>query len=36
MTGTEKRIEWKAKIDAWKASELSAPAWCRSQGINLP
>jgi len=36
MTGTEKRIEWKAKIDAWKASELSATAWCRSQGINLP
>lgn len=36
MTRTEKRIEWKARIDAWKASELSAAAWCRAQGINLP
>jgi|SRR5690625_1686178 len=34
MTRTEKRIEWKAKIDAWKSSELSAAAWCREQGVN--
>jgi transposase-like protein len=34
MTRTEKRIEWKKKIDAWKASDLSVAAWCRAQDIN--
>ncbi len=34
MTRTEKRIEWKARIDAWKASGLSAAAWCREQDVN--
>lgn len=33
MTRTEKRIEWKARIDAWKASGLSAAAWCREQDV---
>jgi len=29
-----KRIEWKARIDAWKVSNLSATAWCRELGIK--
>lgn len=34
MTHSEKRIEWKARFDAWKTSGLSAAAWCREQGIK--
>jgi transposase-like protein len=36
MTKADKRIEWKAKFDAWKASGLSVAAWCREQEINTP
>lgn len=34
MTLSEKRIEWKSRFDAWKASGLSIAAWCREQGIK--
>lgn len=31
MTLKEKRIEWKARYDAWKESEQSIAEWCRDQ-----
>lgn len=34
MTQTDKRIEWKARIDAWKSSGLRVAEWCREQGIK--
>lgn len=36
MTLADKRIEWKAKFDSWKASGLTVAAWCREQGVNIP
>ncbi|WP_096273227.1 IS66 family insertion sequence element accessory protein TnpA [Paucisalibacillus globulus] len=35
MTKADKRIEWKARFDAWKASGLSVAGWCREQGVNI-
>ncbi|WP_425319484.1 IS66 family insertion sequence element accessory protein TnpA [Sutcliffiella cohnii] len=29
MTQTDKRIEWKARFDAWKESGLNVAQWCR-------
>lgn len=34
MNDADKRIEWKARYDAWKTSGLSAAEWSRNQGIN--
>jgi hypothetical protein len=34
MTKAEKRIEWKARFDAWKASGLSIAEWCRAEGVK--
>ena len=34
MTLKEKRIEWKARYDAWKESGQSIAEWCRDQGIK--
>ena len=34
MTKSEKRIEWKTRFDAWKASDLSVAQWCREEGIK--
>lgn len=34
MTKAEKRIEWKARCDAWKASGLSVAEWCREEGVK--
>jgi len=34
MTKAEKRIEWKARFDAWKASGLSVAEWCREKGLK--
>ncbi|MEL4029840.1 IS66 family insertion sequence element accessory protein TnpB [Caldifermentibacillus hisashii] len=34
MNDADKRIEWKARYDAWKTSGLSAAEWSRSQGIK--
>lgn len=34
MTKAEKRIEWKARFDAWKASGLSVAEWCRDKDIK--
>ncbi|WP_404997151.1 IS66 family insertion sequence element accessory protein TnpA [Caldifermentibacillus hisashii] len=28
----EKRIEWKARYDAWEKSGQSTSAWCQDQG----
>lgn len=35
MNIAEKRIEWKARFDAWKVSGLSAAEWCRDQDIKV-
>lgn len=35
MILTDKRIEWKERYDAWKASGLTVAAWCREQGVNI-
>ncbi|PAV27589.1 IS66 family insertion sequence hypothetical protein [Virgibacillus profundi] len=35
MTLTDKRLEWKARYDAWKSSDLSIAKWCREQGIKV-
>lgn len=34
MTKAEKRIEWKARFDSWKASGLSVAEWCRDKGLK--
>ena len=34
MTKAEKRIEWKARFDAWKASGLSVAEWCRDKDLK--
>lgn len=34
MTKSEKRIEWKTRFNAWKASDLSVAQWCREEGIK--
>ncbi|MFZ3580448.1 IS66 family insertion sequence element accessory protein TnpA [Virgibacillus sp. DJP39] len=34
MTQTDKRIEWKARFDAWKSSGFSVAEWCREQGVK--
>src|SRR5699024_8112421 len=34
MSLADKRIEWKARFDAWKSSGLSGAEWCREQGFN--
>jgi hypothetical protein len=34
LTRNEKRIEWKARYDAWNASGLSVAEWCREQDIS--
>lgn len=34
MTQVDKRIEWKDRFDAWKASDLSVAEWCREQGVK--
>lgn len=34
MSKAEKRIEWKARYDAWKVSGLSVAEWCRVEGIK--
>ncbi|TFJ91365.1 IS66 family insertion sequence element accessory protein TnpA [Lentibacillus salicampi] len=34
MTQKDKRIEWKARYEAWKASGQSIAEWCRSQEIK--
>jgi hypothetical protein len=34
MNLENKRIEWKARFDAWKSSELSVAEWCREQGLK--
>ncbi|MUK86828.1 IS66 family insertion sequence element accessory protein TnpB [Ornithinibacillus sp. L9] len=34
MTKAQKRIEWKARFDAWKASGLSVAEWCRVEGVK--
>lgn len=34
MTKAEKRIEWKARFDAWRASGLSVAEWCREKDIK--
>ncbi|WP_088052318.1 IS66 family insertion sequence element accessory protein TnpA [Virgibacillus dakarensis] len=34
MTQADKRIEWKARFDAWKASGFSVAEWCRKQGVK--
>ena len=35
MTLKDKRIEWKARYDAWKESGQSVAEWCREQKINV-
>ncbi|MFS0647565.1 IS66 family insertion sequence element accessory protein TnpA [Siminovitchia sp. 179-K 8D1 HS] len=35
MTLKEKRVEWKARYDAWKESGQSVAAWCRDQNIKV-
>ncbi|WP_382392874.1 IS66 family insertion sequence element accessory protein TnpA [Lentibacillus juripiscarius] len=35
MTLKDKRIEWKARYDAWKESGLSVAEWCRNQEIKI-
>lgn len=34
MNDADKRIEWKARYDAWEASGLSAAEWCRNEEVN--
>lgn len=34
MTKSNKRIEWEARIDDWKASGLSKAKWCRENGFK--
>lgn len=34
MTQKDKRIEWKERYEAWKASGLSIAEWCRDQEIK--
>jgi len=34
MNDADKRIDWKARFDAWEASGLSAAEWCRNQDIK--
>jgi hypothetical protein len=34
MNDADKRIEWKARYDAWEASGLSAAEWCRNEKVN--
>lgn len=34
MTKTEKGVEWKARLEAWKARGLSVAEWCREEGIK--
>ncbi len=34
MNDANKRIEWKARYDAWEASGLSAAEWCRNEEVN--
>jgi transposase-like protein len=34
MKKAEKRIEWRARFDAWKASGLSVAEWCRDKGLK--
>ncbi|WP_010530098.1 IS66 family insertion sequence element accessory protein TnpA [Lentibacillus jeotgali] len=35
MTLKDKRIEWKARYDAWKESGESIAEWCRDQEIKV-
>lgn len=35
MTLKDKRIEWKARYDAWKESGQSVAEWCRTQEIKV-
>lgn len=35
MTLKEKRIEWKARYDAWKQSGYSVVDWCQHQKIKV-
>ena len=35
MTKADKRIVWKTRFDAWKASGLSVAAWCREEEVNI-
>jgi|SRR5690625_902948 len=35
MTQSDKRITWKSRFEAWKASGLSAAAWCREQDVKV-
>ncbi|QDI90435.1 IS66 family insertion sequence hypothetical protein [Salicibibacter halophilus] len=35
MTLKDKRIEWKARYDAWKESGQRVAEWCREQDINV-
>lgn len=34
MTKSNKQIEWKARINDWKASGLSKAKWCRENGLK--
>jgi hypothetical protein len=34
MSRTEKRIEWEKRIEAFKASGLSATAWCKIHNLK--
>ncbi|WEG13648.1 IS66 family insertion sequence element accessory protein TnpB [Pullulanibacillus sp. KACC 23026] len=34
MTHSEKQIEWKTRVDAWKTSGLGITQWCQEQGIK--
>nr|WP_255585403.1 hypothetical protein [Virgibacillus sp. NKC19-3] len=34
MTLKDKRIEWKARYDAWEESEQNVAEWCRDQEIQ--
>ena len=36
MNDANKRIEWKARYDAWEASGLSAAEWCRNEDEQAP
>jgi len=34
MTKSNKRTEWEARINDWKASGLSKAKWCRENGVK--
>lgn len=34
MTKSNKKVEWEARINDWKASGLSRAKWCRENGFK--